>query len=223
MNAPWTALTSRAVLLQRDDIDTDQIIPARFLTTTTRQGLGKHLFADWRYHPDGTPRPEFVLNTPEAQGAEILVAGQNFGCGSSREHAPWALVDQGIRAVVAGSFADIFRSNAHKNGLLTIALEDEVLAALHRELASAGDDLPVISVDLPAQQVTLPSEAGSVTGAAEGGPGAPQGNGSSRGTTVVSFAIDPFGKRCLVEGLDELGALVAELPTIQSWEAACGR
>jgi len=203
MTPPWTTLTSPAVLLKRDDIDTDQIIPARFLTTTTRQGLGKHLFADWRYHPDGSPRREFVLNTPGAQGAQILVAGQNFGCGSSREHAPWALVDQGIRAVVAGSFADIFRSNAHKNGLLTIALDPEVLADLHRVLEGGGDALPVISVDLPAQQVTLP------LGGGEG--------------TAVSFTIDPFGKRCLVEGLDELGALVAELPTIQSWEAACGR
>lgn len=233
MNPAWTTLTSSAVLLKRDDVDTDQIIPARFLTTTTRQGLGRHLFADWRYHPDGTPRSEFVLNTPGAQGAQILVAGQNFGCGSSREHAPWALVDHGIRAVVAGSFADIFRSNAHKNGLLTIALGENVLADLHRVLEGAGDARPVISVDLPAQLVTLPLGAREGTVAADSGrgrdPGAGAGvggeptAGGAGGGTAVSFAIDPFGKRCLVEGLDELGALVAELPTIQSWEAACGR
>jgi 3-isopropylmalate/(R)-2-methylmalate dehydratase small subunit len=222
MNPAWTTLTSSAVLLKRDDIDTDQIIPARFLTTTTRQGLGKHLFADWRYHPDGTPRPEFVLNTPGAQGAQILVAGQNFGCGSSREHAPWALVDHGIRAVVAGSFADIFRSNAHKNGLLTIALDPEVLAELHRVLESAADTPPVISVDLPAQQVMLPTGGGPSAAPDAGGGGEPVAGGAV-GSTMVSFAIDPFGKRCLVEGLDELGALVAELPTIEAWEAACGR
>jgi 3-isopropylmalate/(R)-2-methylmalate dehydratase small subunit len=222
MNPPWTTLTSPAVLLKRDDIDTDQIIPARFLTTTTRQGLGKHLFADWRYHPDGTPRPEFVLNTPGARGAQILVAGHNFGCGSSREHAPWALVDQGIRAVVAGSFADIFRSNAHKNGLLTIALDDEVLAELHRVLEGAGDTPPLISVDLPAQQVTLPAGRASSAAVDSRGGGEPEAAGAG-GSTVVSFAIDPFGKRCLVEGLDELGALVAELPTIEAWEAACRR
>ena len=202
MIQPWTVLASHVVLLKRDDIDTDQIIPARFLTTTTRNGLGRHLFADWRYLEDGTPRPDFALHRPGAESAQILVAGQNFGCGSSREHAPWALVDQGIRAVIAGSFADIFRSNAHKNGLLTVALDPDVLGELHEALEEEGAH-PLVTVDLPAQQVTLPVPDG--------------------GVRTVGFHIDPFGKRCLVEGLDELGVLVAEIPAIQNWEAACGR
>lgn len=203
MNQPWTVLASHAVLLKQDDIDTDQIIPARFLTTTTRVGLGRHLFADWRYLEDGTPRPDFPLHHPGAEGARILVAGQNFGCGSSREHAPWALVDQGICAVVAGSFADIFRSNAHKNGLLTVALDPQSLGELHDALEEEEEVHPLLTVDLPAQQVTLPVPGG--------------------GVRTVHFDIDLFGKQCLVEGLDELGVLVSEIPAIQAWEAACGR
>lgn len=197
MTQPWTPLQSRAVALQRDDIDTDQIIPARFLTTTTRAGLGTHLFADWRYEADGTPNPEFVLNQPASAGSQVLVAGRNFGCGSSREHAPWALSDWGFRAVIAGSFADIFRSNAHKNGLLTIAIDDTTLAALHASLAA--DATAEIAVDLAAQVVHLP------------------------GGATARFSIDPFAKRCLLDGLDELGALLADLPAIEAWEAACGR
>jgi len=220
MNAPWTVLSSHAALLQRDDVDTDQIIPARFLTTTTRQGLGRHLFADWRYAADGTPRPDFVLNRPSAEGAKILVAGRNFGCGSSREHAPWALTDWGIRAVVAGSFADIFRSNAHKNGLLTVQLEAGVLTALHEALRAGqgggGASGSVITVDLPAQRITFAVPAGGVEAPGARGGAAPP-------TLAVGFDIDAFGKRCLVEGLDELGALIAELPTIEAWEVACGR
>ena len=197
MSQPWQPLSSHAVLITRDDIDTDQIIPARFLTTTTRSGLGTHLFADWRYDADGSPRPEFELNAPASAGAGILVGGRNFGCGSSREHAPWALADWGFRAVVASSFADIFRSNAHKNGVLTIALDE---AVLHRtQQALRADPSACITVDLAGQRVTLP-------------------DGS-----VASFAIDAFSKRCLIEGLDELGALLAELPTITAWEAACAR
>lgn len=202
MNHPWTTLSSAAVLLKRDDIDTDQIIPARFLTTTSRQGLGRHLFADWRYREDGTPRPDFPLHHPGAEEARILVAGHNFGCGSSREHAPWALVDHGFRAVVAGSFADIFRSNAHKNGLLTVALDAGVLEELHAALEEEAVH-PLVTVDLPGQVVTLPMPGG--------------------GVRTVHFPIDPFGKRCLVEGLDELGVLVSEIPVIEAWEAACGR
>src|SRR5579864_2250133 len=117
---PFTAFTSRTVVLPATDIDTDQIIPARFLTTTTRTGLGRHLFADWRYDASGVPVPGFVLNRPESEGCAILVAGRNFGCGSSREHAPWALVDHGFRAVVSTGIADIFRNNALKNGLLPV-------------------------------------------------------------------------------------------------------
>lgn len=197
MNTPWTALASHAACIARDDIDTDQIIPARFLTTTTRTGLGRQLFADWRYHPDGTLVASFPLNLSSATGAAILVAGRNFGCGSSREHAPWALADWGIRAVIASSFADIFRSNAHKNGVLTIAIDETALSGVHDVLAA--EPRAIISVDLPSQQVVLP-------------------NG-----VRAAFSIDPFAKRCLLDGVDELGALLAELPAIEAWEASCGR
>lgn len=197
MSQPWAPLSSHAVLVARDDIDTDQIIPARFLTTTTRSGLGVHVFADWRYDSTGAPRPEFALNAPSARGSQVLVAGRNFGCGSSREHAPWALTDWGFRAVIASSFADIFRSNAHKNGVLTIALPENALVTAHEALRR--DPAAVISVDLPSQTVTLPGEV------------------------EAHFDIDAFSKRCLIDGLDELGALLAELPTIQTWEVACAR
>jgi 3-isopropylmalate/(R)-2-methylmalate dehydratase small subunit len=197
VNQPWTPLASHAVLIARDDIDTDQIIPARFLTTTTRSGLGRHLFADWRYNADGTPHHEFELNRESTAGAQVLVAGRNFGCGSSREHAPWALNDWGFRAVIASSFADIFRSNAHKNGVLTIALDEATLARTQTTLRS--DAVARITVDLPQQIVTLPDG------------------------TQAAFDIDAFSKRCLIDGLDELGALLADIPAIQEWEAACGR
>ena len=197
MNQPWTPLSSHTVLIARDDIDTDQIIPARFLTTTTRSGLGTHLFADWRYEGDGAAKADFALNMAACEGAQILVAGRNFGCGSSREHAPWALNDWGFRAVIASSFADIFRSNAHKNGVLTIALDDVMLAAMHAALRA--NPTAIVSVDLPAQTVTLPDGM------------------------QATFTIDAFSKRCLIEGLDELGALLAELPAIEQWEVSCGR
>lgn len=196
MTAAWTPLASHAVVVPRDDIDTDQIIPARFLTTTTRRGLGAYLFADWRQH-SAAASATFALDRPAAAGAAILVAGRNFGCGSSREHAPWALRDWGFRAVIAASFADIFRSNAHRNGLLTIALPDDALRTLHRTLAD--DPHATITVDLQEQQVTLPDGA------------------------VHSFPIDAFSRRSLLEGMDELGALLAELPGIERWEAACRR
>lgn len=197
MSQPWTPLSSHAVLIARDDIDTDQIIPARFLTTTTRSGLGRFLFADWRYESDGASTTEFELNRDTSAGAQVLVAGRNFGCGSSREHAPWALNDWGIRAVIASSFADIFRSNAHRNGVLTIVLDDAALASTHSALRA--NPAARIVVDLPAQTVTLPDGSQAL------------------------FAIDAFSKRCLIDGLDELGALLAEIPAIQEWEAACGR
>lgn len=195
MSLPWEPLSSHAVLVARDDIDTDQIIPARFLTTTSRAGLGAHLFADWRYEADGSPTSAFALNVASAAGARILVGGRNFGCGSSREHAPWALTDWGVRAVIASSFADIFRSNAHKNGLLTIAVPASTLAATQDALQR--DPHSLITVDLPSQTVTLPDGV------------------------AVHFDIDSFSKRCLIDGLDELGALLAELPAIRDWEAAC--
>jgi 3-isopropylmalate/(R)-2-methylmalate dehydratase small subunit len=182
-------LRSRTVVLPVRDIDTDQIIPARFLTTTTRQGLGAHLFEDWRYAPDGTPRPQFVLNQPEARGCAILVAGHNFGCGSSREHAPWALRDFGLRAVVSTQIADIFRNNALKNGLLPVIVEPEAHAWL---LEHPGAE---IAIDVESTTVTLP------TGAA------------------VRFALEPFARFCLLNGIDELGFLLARESEIAAYEA----
>jgi 3-isopropylmalate/(R)-2-methylmalate dehydratase small subunit len=172
--ARFDALTSTAVLMPLDDIDTDQIIPARYLKGTDKVGLGAHLFADRR------ARPDFPLALPEASGARILIAGANFGCGSSREHAPWALVDWGFRAIVARSFADIFRQNATKNGLLPIALE----AGAHARVlaARAADPALALHVDLPVQRLRC-------------------------GGASFGFAIDPFAKHCLIHGVDELGYL----------------
>jgi len=174
---PFGSLVARAVVLAADDVDTDQIIPARFLTGTSKTGLGAHLFADWR------ARPEFPLAQGGAAGAQILVAGVNFGCGSSREHAPWALVDWGFRAIIARSFADIFRDNALKNGLVPIALPDAACAQIERALH--GDPARELRVDLPAQQVAL------------------------AGAGLFGFAIDPFAKHCLTTGLDELGYILS--------------
>ena len=173
----FTTLDARVVVLPADDVDTDQIIPARFLKGTSKTGLAAHLFADWR------ARPDFPLLAPSARGAQILLAGVNFGCGSSREHAPWALVDWGFRAIIARSFADIFRQNATKNGLLTIALPDDACRAVER--AVAADAAAVVHVDLPAQRVVLPG-------------GAP-----------LAFELDAFAKHCLTSGLDELGYLLS--------------
>ena len=148
---PFTRFESRLVPLPIDNIDTDQIIPARFLKTTSKEGLGAALFCDWRYDAGGRPKPEFVLNQPRAQGAEILLAGDNFGCGSSREHAPWALAQFGFRAVISTSFADIFRQNALKNSLLPIVVPREI----HAGLFALGADAR-LAVDLAAQTLTLP-------------------------------------------------------------------
>ena len=148
---PFTILTSRTVVLPGANIDTDQIIPARFLTTTTRSGLGEHLFADWRYLPDGTPRSDFVLNSPHTRGCRILVAGRNFGCGSSREHAPWALADYGFRAVISTELADIFRSNCLKNGLLPVMVDEPTSAWL---ISHPGAE---VTLDLTAGTLTLPT------------------------------------------------------------------
>jgi len=154
---PINEIRSSTVVLANDDIDTDQIIPARFLTTTTKQGLGKSLFADWRYHKDGAPRPEFALNRPENRGAAVLVGGRNFGCGSSREHAPWALLDFGIRAVVSTAIADIFRSNALKNGLVPVIVD----AASHQWLlanpgAEVVIDLASATLEMNGKRVAFP-------------------------------------------------------------------
>jgi 3-isopropylmalate/(R)-2-methylmalate dehydratase small subunit len=191
---PFTKLSARAALLLLDDVDTDQIIPARFLTTTARTGLGAHLFADWRADASGNPRTDFALNRPESAGARILVAGRNFGCGSSREHAAWALLDYGFRAVIATSFADIFRGNALKNGLLPVAIADADLRALTAQL-QREPARPVV-IDLARQAVTLP-------------------DGSS-----CTFPIDPFAKRCLLDGVDQLGFLLAAEPEIAAYESS---
>jgi 3-isopropylmalate/(R)-2-methylmalate dehydratase small subunit len=187
-HAPFTSLTATYVVLLADDIDTDQIIPARFLKTTDKNGLGADLFADWR------DRPGFPLTRPDAAGAGVLVAGANFGCGSSREHAPWALVGRGFHAIVARSFADIFRQNALKNGLLPVV----VGADLHARIVQARDADPLarLHVDVKAQTVGLV------------------------GGEPASFDIDPFSKECLVRGLDELGYLLARLPDIERHEAS---
>ena len=180
--AQFISLTSRVVVVPQNDIDTDQIIPARFLKTTDKHGLGASLFADWRYGPDGAPIPGFPLNAPRAQGAKVLLAGDNFGCGSSREHAPWALTGFGFRAVVSTSFADIFRNNALKNGLLPVAIDAGAHAALLAELARQPD--AEVTIDLATQTLRLPDG------------------------TVVKFPIDPFARTCLLEGVDELGYIL---------------
>lgn len=185
---PWT---SQATLLAADDVDTDQIIPARFLKATTREGLGAHLFADWRKQADGTPKPDFPLSDAGASSRAVLVAGRNFGCGSSREHAPWALIDFGIRAIVAPSFGDIFRSNAMKNGLLPIVVDSEDWTALVRTLEQAPET--DLTIDLPARQLRV-------------------------GTWSAEFPIDPFARFCLMEGVDELGFLLQQEAAIKAFE-----
>ena len=186
---PFTAFEAGIAVLAADNIDTDQIIPARFLKTTTKEGLGLQLFNDWRYAKDGAPKADFPLNRPEAKGAEVLVGGDNFGCGSSREHAPWALSDGGYRAVVSTSFADIFHGNALKNGLLPI----KVPAEAHRKLLEAGSGARV-KVDLESQTLTLPD-----------------------GSTV-GFPVDAFPKRCMLLGVDELGYLLQFEQEISAFE-----
>jgi 3-isopropylmalate/(R)-2-methylmalate dehydratase small subunit len=185
---PILSLTSRTVVLPRTDIDTDQIIPARFLRTTSREGLGKQLFADWRYLLDGKPNPAFELNKPQAAGCKILVGGRNFGCGSSREHAPWALLDHGIHAVISSEFADIFRSNALKNGLLPVIVDEATLQWL---LANPGVE---VTIDLETRSLRMP------------------------GGRQVSFPIEPFARFCLMQGVDQLGYLLLKNPEITAYE-----
>jgi 3-isopropylmalate/(R)-2-methylmalate dehydratase small subunit len=190
--AQFTTLTARVVVVPQNDIDTDQIIPARFLKTTDKTGLGSSLFADWRYGPDGAPRPEFPLNAPRAGGAQVLVAGDNFGCGSSREHAPWALTGFGFRAVVSTSFADIFRNNALKNGLVPVAIDAAAHASLLEQLSRNPE--AELTVDLASQTVRLPDGK------------------------MVKFPIDPFARTCLLEGVDELGYILRFEPRIAGHE-----
>jgi len=190
MTAPrFTELVARAVVLPANDVDTDQIVPARFLKVTDKAGLGAALFVDFK---QGFAAG-FPLDRPEAEGAEILVVGRNFGCGSSREHAPWALVARGFRAIVARSFADIFKQNALKNGLLPVALRDDDHAAV--VAAVTANPAIRLTIDLGAQELR-------------------------RGTMQATFAIDPFARRCLLEGIDELDYLLDHLPQIEARERA---
>ncbi len=192
--AQFTTLTSRVVVIPVDNIDTDQIIPARYLKATDKLGMGDALFADWRYNPDHSPKAGFVLNQPGAQGAQILLAGDNFGCGSSREHAPWALTGYGFRAILSTSFADIFRNNALKNGLLPVIIDRQTQQELF-DLFEA-DPQAELSIDLPSQTVRLPDGR------------------------QASFPIDPFSKTCLLKGVDELGYLMSFAVQIQAYEAS---
>lgn len=191
---PIRTLRARSVALPAANIDTDQIVPARFLKGSEKKGLGKALFADWRYAPDGTPRPDFPLNRSGAQGAAILVAGDNYGCGSSREHAAWAMADFGLRAVISTSIADIHRQNLLQNGILPVVVDPET----HREALAAAERNLEFEIDLPSQTLRLPS-----------------------GRTAF-FPLDPFVKRCLLQGMDELGYLLSRLPEIEAYERARG-
>ena len=185
---PVTKISSRTVVMPLDDIDTDQIIPARYLRTTVREGLGEHLFTDWRYTNDGAINTNFVLNQPETRGAQILVAGRNFGCGSSREHAPWALLDYGFSAVISTEIADIFRNNSLKNGLLPVIVPEEI----HRWLLDRpGVEL---TVDVATQLLTLPDGR------------------------VAEFPLESFSRYCLLNGVDQLGFLLKHQEAITQFE-----
>jgi 3-isopropylmalate/(R)-2-methylmalate dehydratase small subunit len=189
----FTTLESRVVPLPVDNIDTDQIIPARFLKTISKEGLDRNLFCDWRYDAQGNPNPDFILNQPRAQGAEVLLAGDNFGCGSSREHAPWALTQFGFRAVISTSFADIFKGNALKNSLLPVVVPRDIHSKLFEAVNSDPDYK--VRVDLPSQTLTLPDG------------------------TAVKFDVDAFSKHCLLEGVDELGYILQQQDAIQAYES----
>jgi len=188
---PFTPFKSRLVPLLINNIDTDQIIPARFLKTVSKEGLDKNLFCDWRYNADGSEKADFILNTPRGKGAQILLAGDNFGCGSSREHAPWALTQFGFRAVISTSFADIFKQNSLKNSLVPIVVPADV----HAKLFTLPEDAKV-KVDLASQTLTLPDGQ------------------------QVEFPVDSFSKTCLLEGIDELGWILKQEPFIAAFEAS---
>jgi 3-isopropylmalate/(R)-2-methylmalate dehydratase small subunit len=190
----FTTLTGVAAPLPMINVDTDAIIPKQFLKTIKRTGLGKHLFHELRFDENGKEKPDFVLNKPAYRKAQILVAGENFGCGSSREHAPWALLDFGIRCVIAPSFADIFFNNCFKNGILPVVLPQEQVDILMREASEAKD--PTFTVDLEKQEVRRPT-----------------------GNEVFTFEVDPFPKHCLLNGLDEIGLTMQKAPQIDGFEA----
>jgi 3-isopropylmalate/(R)-2-methylmalate dehydratase small subunit len=185
---PVTRIASRTVVLPTTDVDTDQIMPARFLTTTSREGLGDKVFFDLRFDGDGRPRPDFVLNQPEAAGCSVLVAGRNFGCGSSREHAPWGLLDYGFEAIIASEIADIFRNNSLKNGLVAIVVDEDS----HRWLL----DNPGVAVDIDVANTTL----------------------TLPGDRVIEFALDGFARYCLLEGIDQLGYIRRQIDAIEQFE-----
>jgi 3-isopropylmalate/(R)-2-methylmalate dehydratase small subunit len=189
---PFVTLRATGVVLPLENVDTDQIIPARFLKTTDRLGLGSNLFADWRYDATGAPKPEFVLNRAEAKTAQLLVAGRNFGCGSSREHAPWALLGYGFRAVVSSEFADIFRNNALGNALLPVALPESVVDRIGGLIAIQPQ--ASFTIDLEAQTFELPSGE------------------------RFDFHVDPFARHCMLEGVDQLGYLAKKEPEIAAYE-----
>jgi 3-isopropylmalate/(R)-2-methylmalate dehydratase small subunit len=197
MTLPFTTLTSTVIPLPYSDVDTDQIIPAVYLKVTDKEGLAEGCFSRWRYEADGTPKADFPLNMPQYNGAQILLAGDNFGTGSSREHAPWALMGVGIRAVISTSFADIFGSNALKNGLLPVVVDVET----HRQLFSLAEEDPAmqLTIDLGRQSVRLPDGR------------------------QVTFPIDSFSKTCLLEGVDQLGYLLKQSPAIAVYERAHAR
>jgi 3-isopropylmalate/(R)-2-methylmalate dehydratase small subunit len=190
---PFTNFESRMVPLAINNVDTDQIIPARFLKTTSKQGLDRQLFNDWRYDAEGHPKPDFILNQPRGQNAQVLLAGDNFGCGSSREHAPWALTQFGFRAVISTSFADIFKQNSLKNSLLPIVVPPDVHAELFAAVTADPD--ATVKINLPAQTLTTP------------------------GGRQVEFPVDGFSKHCLVEGVDELGYILSHAADIAAFEA----
>jgi 3-isopropylmalate/(R)-2-methylmalate dehydratase small subunit len=189
----FTKLTATMVAIPTENIDTDQIIPARFLKVTDKKGLGDNLFCDWRYHPDGSPKEDFVLNTDRGKQAKILVAGDNFGCGSSREHAPWAIMSYGFRAVISTSFADIFRNNSLKLGLLPVVVDEET----HWQLLSLIEEEPTtqVTIDLESQTLQLPDGR------------------------KVNFPIDNFSKTCILNGVDQLGYLQSHASAIETYEA----
>jgi len=189
---PFTNFESRIVPLPINNVDTDQIIPARFLKTTSKQGLDRQLFNDWRYDAQGNPKADFILNQPVSRNAQVLLAGDNFGCGSSREHAPWALTQFGFRAVISTSFADIFKQNSLKNSLLPIVVPPDVHAELFAAVAADPD--ATVKIDLPAQTLTTP------------------------GGRRVEFPVDGFSKQCLVEGVDELGYILSHDAAIAAFE-----
>jgi 3-isopropylmalate/(R)-2-methylmalate dehydratase small subunit len=190
---PVNSFSSRIAVLAQDNIDTDQIIPARFLTTTTKSGLGKAAFNDWRYAADGSEKTDFILNSIDASEHRVLVAGHNFGCGSSREHAPWALMDFGFKAVISTEIADIFTSNSLKNGLLPIVVDQ----ATHQKL-----------IDAPEQRVIINLEACTL---------------SLEDGTVFNFKVEAFARQCLLEGVDAMGWILNRLPAITAYENTHGK